>query len=35
MAYWRRLHNEDLRNLYASQNITRVIMSGGLDEQGM
>jgi len=22
---WRRLHNEELRNLYASQNIIRVI----------
>jgi hypothetical protein len=24
---WRRLHNEELRNLYASQNIIRVINS--------
>jgi hypothetical protein len=24
---WRRLHNEELRNLYASQNIIRVIKS--------
>jgi hypothetical protein len=24
---WRRLHNEELRNLYASTNIVRVIIS--------
>jgi hypothetical protein len=24
---WRRLHNEELRNLYASRNIIRVIKS--------
>jgi hypothetical protein len=25
---WRRLHNEELHNLYASQNVTKVIKSG-------
>jgi hypothetical protein len=27
MEYWRRLHNEELHNLYASSNIIRVIKS--------
>jgi hypothetical protein len=27
---WRRLHNEELRNLYASPNIIRVIKSRGM-----
>jgi hypothetical protein len=26
---WRRLHNEELHNLYASQNIIKVIKFGG------
>jgi hypothetical protein len=25
---WTRLHNEELHNLYASQNVIRVIISG-------
>jgi hypothetical protein len=29
VGHWRRLHNEDLHNLYASPNIIRVIKSGG------
>jgi hypothetical protein len=29
---WRRLHNEELHNLYASQNIIRVIRSRRLVE---
>jgi hypothetical protein len=27
---WRRLHNEELHNLYASPNIIRVIKSGSM-----
>jgi hypothetical protein len=27
---WRRLHNEELHNLYASPNINRVIKSRGM-----
>jgi hypothetical protein len=27
---WRRLHNEELHNLYASPNIVRVIKSRGM-----
>jgi hypothetical protein len=27
---WRRLHNEELHNLYTSQNVIRVIKSGGM-----
>jgi hypothetical protein len=32
--HWRRLHNEELRNLYASQNIIRVIKSSRLKRAG-
>jgi hypothetical protein len=32
---WRRLCNEELRNLYASPNIIRVIESGGWDGRSM
>jgi hypothetical protein len=32
---WRRLHNEELPNLYGSSNIVRVVSQGGLDGQGM
>jgi hypothetical protein len=27
MGSWRRLHNDELNNLYASRNITRIIKS--------
>jgi hypothetical protein len=30
IAGWRTLHNEELHNLYFSQNIIRVIKSGGI-----
>jgi hypothetical protein len=29
-GYWRRLHNEELHNLYTSQNISRAIKSRGI-----
>jgi hypothetical protein len=29
---WRRLHHEELHNLYASQNVIRVIKSRKIDE---
>jgi len=32
---WRRLHNEDPRNLYVSPSIIRMISQGGWDMQGM
>jgi hypothetical protein len=32
---WRRLHNEELHNLYASLNVIRVIKSGGSDGRDM
>jgi hypothetical protein len=32
---WRRLHNGELRNSYASQNITRIIKSRRNDRWGM
>jgi hypothetical protein len=32
---WRRLHNEELYNLYASQNIVRVVKSWGIIGLGM
>jgi len=32
---WRRLHNEELNNLYSSPNIVRVIKSRGRDGLGM
>jgi hypothetical protein len=32
---WRRLHNEELRNLYASLNIIRVIISRRMGMRGM
>jgi hypothetical protein len=31
---WRRLHNEQLHNLYASQNIIRVIISSRMGWEG-
>jgi hypothetical protein len=31
---WRRLHNEELHNLYASQNITRAIKSRKMRWEG-
>jgi hypothetical protein len=31
---WRRLHNEELRNLYASPNIVRMIKSRGMTWTG-
>jgi hypothetical protein len=31
---WRRLHNEELHNLYASPNIIRVIRSRGMRREG-
>jgi hypothetical protein len=31
---WRRLHNEELHNLYASSNIIRVIKSRKIKEAG-
>jgi len=32
---WRRLHIEELHNLYASPNVIKVIKSGKVDGQGM
>jgi hypothetical protein len=32
---WRRLHNEELHNLYTSPNVIRVTKSRGWDERGM
>jgi hypothetical protein len=32
---WRKLHNEELHNLYSSPNIIRMISQGGCDGQGM
>jgi hypothetical protein len=32
---WRKLHNEDLHNLYLSPSIIRMSSQGGLDGQGM
>jgi hypothetical protein len=32
---WKRLHNEELYNLYASQNVIRVIKSRRVEAQGM
>jgi hypothetical protein len=32
---WRRLHNEELRNMYASSNMIRVIKSRRLNGLGM
>jgi hypothetical protein len=36
MGDWRKLHNEELHNLYSSPNIIRMIKSRGMrDRQGM
>jgi len=32
---WRRLHNEELHNLYASPNVIKVIKSGKMGWEGM
>jgi len=32
---WRKLHNEELNDLYSSPNIVWVIRSRRMDEQGM
>jgi len=32
---WRKLHNEELHNLYTSLNIVRMIKSGRLDAWGV
>jgi hypothetical protein len=32
---WRKLHNEELRNLYSSPNILRMIKSRGMRRQSM
>jgi hypothetical protein len=32
---WRKLHNEELRNLYSSPNIIRIIKSRGMRWRGM
>jgi hypothetical protein len=32
---WRRLHNQEIHNLYASQNVIRVIKSGRMRWAGM
>jgi hypothetical protein len=32
---WRKLHNEELRNLYSSPSIIRMIKSRGKTEQSM
>jgi hypothetical protein len=32
---WRKLHNEELHNLYSSPGITRMSREGGWDGQGM
>jgi hypothetical protein len=32
---WRKLHNEDLHNLYPSPSIIRMVTQGGCDGQGM
>jgi hypothetical protein len=32
---WRRLHNEELHNLYGSPNIIRVLRSRRLDGRGL
>jgi hypothetical protein len=32
---WRRLHNEELQNIYASQNIIRVMKPRGCDWWGI
>jgi len=32
---WRRLHNDELRNLWSSQNVIRVIKSGRMRWAGM
>jgi hypothetical protein len=35
VKYWRKLHNEELYDLYSSPNIIRKIMSRRIDWQGM
>jgi hypothetical protein len=32
---WRKMHNEELHNLYSSPGIIRMIMSGRVRQQGM
>jgi hypothetical protein len=32
---WRKLHNEELRNLYSSPSIIRIIQSRRVADQGM
>jgi hypothetical protein len=32
---WRKLHNEELHNLYSSPNIIRMIQSGRMNGKGM
>jgi hypothetical protein len=32
---WRKLHNEELHDLYSSPNIARVITSRRMNDQGM
>jgi hypothetical protein len=31
---WRKLHNEELHNLYSSQNLMKMIKSGGMEWVG-
>jgi hypothetical protein len=35
MGDWRKLHDEELHNLYSSPNIIRMIESRRMDGQGM